>query len=95
MVKQFIQDGESNKQREMNNYKLLKEKGISQQFVKIYDQNLEETKLLYEHLNPCIIMEAGQISLDQLFKNKKENWDFERIFSIFRDLRKKIKKLHQ
>jgi hypothetical protein len=29
MIKQFIQDGESNKQREMNNYKLLKEKGIS------------------------------------------------------------------
>ena len=23
-----------------------------------------------------------------------ENWDFERVFSIFRDLRKKIKKLH-
>ncbi len=39
-------------------------------------------------------MEAGQISLDQLFKNKQENWDFERIFSIFMDLRKKIKKLH-
>ncbi len=39
-------------------------------------------------------MEAGQINLDQLFKNKKENWDFERVFSIFRDLRKKIKKLH-
>ncbi len=39
-------------------------------------------------------MEAGQISLDQLFKNKQENWDFERIFSIFRDLRRKIKKLH-
>ncbi len=36
-------------------------------------------------------MEAGQISLDQLFKNKEENWDFERIFSIFRDLRMKIK----
>ncbi len=36
-------------------------------------------------------MEAGQISLDQLFKNKQENWDFERVFSIFRDLRKKIK----
>ncbi len=36
-------------------------------------------------------MEAGQISLDQLFKNKKENWDFERVFAIFRDLRKKIK----
>ncbi len=36
-------------------------------------------------------MVAGQISLDQLFKNKKEKWDFERVFSIFRDLRKKIK----
>ena len=39
-------------------------------------------------------MEAGQISLDQLFKNKQGNWDFERVFSIFRDLRKKVKKLH-
>ncbi len=36
-------------------------------------------------------MEAGQISLDQLFKNKQENWDFEMVFSIFRDLRNKIK----
>ncbi len=36
-------------------------------------------------------MEAGQINLNQIFKNKKDNWDFERIFSIFRDLRKKIK----
>ncbi len=78
----------------MKNYKLLEENGVSQQFVKIYDQNSDETKILYENLNPCIIMEAGQISLDQLFQNKQENWDFERIFSIFRDLRKKIKKLH-
>ncbi len=39
-------------------------------------------------------MEAGQISLDQLFKKKQDNWDFERLFSIFRDLRNKIKKLH-
>ncbi len=39
-------------------------------------------------------MEAGQISLAKLFENKQKNWDFERIFSIFRDLRKKIKKLH-
>ncbi len=36
-------------------------------------------------------MEAGQISLDKLFQKKNENWDFERVFSIFRDLRKKIK----
>ncbi len=78
----------------MKNYKLLEEKGVSQQFVKVYEQNAEETKILYENLNPCIIMEAGQISLDKLFENKRENWDFERIFSIFRDLRKKIKKLH-
>ena len=75
----------------MRNYKLLEENGVSQQFVKIYEQNSDETKILYENLNPCIIMEAGQISLDQLFKNKEENQDFERIFSIFRDLRKKIK----
>ena len=75
----------------MKNYKLLKENGVSQQFVKIYEQNQDETHILYENLNPCIIMEAGQINLDQLFKNKKENWDFERVFSIFRDLRKKIK----
>ncbi len=36
-------------------------------------------------------MEAGQISLDQLFRNKKDRWDFEKVFSIFRDLRKKVK----
>ena len=75
----------------MRNYKLLEEIGVSQQFVKIYEQNSDEIKIIYDNLNPCIIMEAGQISLDQLFKNKEENWDFERIFSIFRDLRKKIK----
>ncbi len=76
----------------MKNYKLLQENGVSQQFVKIYELNTDEnTSILYEKLNPCIIMEAGQISLDQLFKNKQENWDFERVFSIFRDLRKKIK----
>ncbi len=78
----------------MKNYKLLEENGVSQLFVKVYEQKAEETQILYEKLNPCIIMEAGQISLDQLFKNKKENWDFERVFSIFRDLRKKVKKLH-
>ena len=75
----------------MRNYKLLEENGVSQQFVKIYEQNSDDIKIIYEKLNPCIIMEAGQISLDQLFKNKEENWDFERVFSIFRDLRKKIK----
>ncbi len=91
MVKQFLQDSDEYKQREMKNYRLLEENGVSQQFVKIYDQNSEETKTLYEYLNPCVIMEAGQISLDQLFKNKYEFWDFERVFSIFRDLRKKIK----
>ncbi len=67
MVKQFIYDGNKNKKREMRNYKLLEENGVSQQFVKIYEQNSNETKILYEKLNPCIIMEAGQISLDQLF----------------------------
>ena len=91
MVKQFIQNGYKNKKREMRNYKLLEENGVSQQFVKIYEQNSDEIKIIYEKLNPCIIMEAVQISLDQLFKNKEENWDFERVFSIFRDLRKKIK----
>ncbi len=91
MVKEFIKDCNENKRREMNNYKILKDLGVSQQFVKIYEQNSEEAKILYENLNPCIVMEAGQISLDQLFKDKNENWDFERIFSIFRDLRKKIK----
>ncbi len=75
----------------MKNYKFLEKKGVSQHFVKIYEQNSEDAKILYENLDPCIVMEAGQISLDQLFKNKKENWDFERIFSIFCDLRKKIK----
>ncbi len=75
----------------MKNYKRLEENGVSQHFVKIYEQNSEEAKIIYENLNPCIVMEAGQISLDQLFKDKQEKWDFERIFSIFRDLRKKIK----
>ncbi len=69
MVKQFYENVNENKQREMNNYKFLIEKGVSQMFVKIYSQNSEETQILYENLNPCIIMEAGQISLDQLFKN--------------------------
>ncbi len=53
----------------MKNYRELEKKGVSQLFVKIYAQNSEETKILYENLNPCIIMEAGQISLDQLFQN--------------------------
>ncbi len=75
----------------MRNYKLLEENGVSQQFVKIYEQKSDDIIIIYEKLNPCIIMEAGQISLDQLFNNKEENWDFERVFSIFRDLRKKIK----
>ena len=43
MVKQFIQDGNKNKKREMKNYKLLIENGVSQEFVKIYEQNLDET----------------------------------------------------
>jgi hypothetical protein len=38
--------------------------------VKIYEEDSEEAKILYENLNPCIVMEAGEISLDQLFKNK-------------------------
>ena len=89
MVKEYFINSDENKHREMNNYKIIKEKGLSQQFVKIYEQNQEETKILYENLNPCVIMEAGQISLDQFLKNELS--DFERIFSIFRDLRKKIK----
>ena len=70
MVKEFFQNSEKNIKREMKNYKDLKQKGVSQQIVKIYQQNQNETKILYDNLNPCIIMEAGQISLDQLFKNK-------------------------
>ncbi len=69
MIKDFFYnaDKNKNKKRQMKNYKLLEEKGVSQQFVKIYDQNSYETSILYENLNPCIIMEAGQISLDQLY----------------------------
>ena len=43
MVKQFITYGDKNKKREMSNYKLLEENGVSQQFVKIYEQNSDET----------------------------------------------------
>ncbi len=71
----------------MRNYKHLEEKGVSQYFVKIYDQNSDETNQLYNYFNPCIIMEEGQISLDQLFFKKKGIWDFEIIFSLFRCLR--------
>ncbi len=69
MVKQFSfsKNPKKQKKRETKNYRLLKEKGVAQQFVKIYGQNQEETKQLYEELNPCIIMEAGQISLDKFF----------------------------
>ncbi len=43
MVKIFLKKGDKNKLKEMNNYKLLDEMGVSQQFVKIYEQNSEET----------------------------------------------------
>ncbi len=42
MVKEFHQMGTENKEREMKNYLRLKEMGVSQQFVKIYEQNSEE-----------------------------------------------------
>ena len=66
MIKQFSFsiNPKKQKKRETKNYKLLKEKGVAQNFVKIYDQNQDETMQLYNELNPCIIMEAGQISLD-------------------------------
>ncbi len=53
----------------MKNYKILKEKGVSQHFVKIYEQNSEEAKIIYDNFQYCIVMEAGEISLDQLFKS--------------------------
>ncbi len=70
MVKQFkfSEYPDYQKERETKNYEYLVKNGVDQQFVKIYDQNSEETKQLYEELNPCIIMEAGQISLDKFFK---------------------------
>ncbi len=69
MIKEFLKNSNENKFRQLNNYKILEEKGVSDLFVKIYDQKNDETKILYDYLNPCIIMEAGQINLDQLFKN--------------------------
>ncbi len=75
----------------MKNFNHLKKKEVLSQYIKIFEQNSVETKELYELLNPCIIMEVGEISLDQLFKNKEKIWDFERVFSIYMDLRRKIK----
>ncbi len=43
MVKEFFIDGDRNKKRQMKNFKLLKEKGVDQQFVKIYEQIQYET----------------------------------------------------
>ncbi len=70
MVKQFSfsKNPKKQKKRETKNYNLLLKNGVAQFFVKLFDQNQEETKQLYEELNPCIIMEAGQISLDKFLK---------------------------